>query len=103
MNKLCLTLFTAVSWFMTSSVAAGECDRIAAENLNSSIRANFTLMKDFGKHDGLEPEEIDRLRQDFEASRKRHVAALQNGDQESLNKVCDDYRSILSQQETMGK
>lgn len=82
---------------------AAECDRNMAEELNTSIRANFTLLEAEGLQDKSELHKVEMLKENFSDVTRLHHYALASNDQPSLNQACQMYEAILDQQATLGK
>ena len=101
MRELGKILLVLSALFAAPPSLAAECDRITVEGLNSSIRANFTILATEGTFDAADRNKIEILKENFSDVSQLHRYALESNDQDSLSQACRMYRSILEQQETM--
>lgn len=90
-------------FFLATPTFAAECDRNMAEEMNTSIRANFTLLEGKRLLDESEQNKIEMLKENFSEVMRLHDYALESDDQPSLNQACQMYEAILDQQATLGK
>jgi len=96
-------LWLILAFFLATPTFAAECDRIMAEEMNTSIRANFTLLESSGLQDKAEKHKMELLKENFSDVTRLHDYALESDDQPSLNQACQMYEAILDQQATLGK
>lgn len=93
-------IFTLVTLMLLggSPSLAADCDPNEADDLNSRIETNFTLMDDSGAQDAAKRDRIDAWKRAFSEAGELHSGALENNDRANLTKACDMYRSILESQ-----
>lgn len=101
MKLASLAIFAVASILWMSPSQAEDCTEMAAQDMNSEIEAGLLLAETSESLDADGQSKIESLRQEFSKAGDAQTQALESGDDAKLNDVCQTYKDILAQIETL--
>lgn len=96
-------ILMAVGALGVSSGYGSACDEIEAQDLNSRIEAALALAETSGSLDADGQDKITALRDDLSKASDAQTRALDSDDAAKLAEVCESYRDILEQAESLSQ